>query len=221
MGQDSNLHAPKRRGFTVHCPTEWASHGWRKGRESNPLGQYPDDFRSRVPDHMASLPRCACALAEGEGVEPPEPRGAPPRSRRLGVPMPNPPAEGEGIEPPLISRPDHRFPSECLAARPTFQRSSCVVRRRERESNPRWRTRPRRSKPVPYHSAIPPRALQSGLVMPLQSTITDDALDVEGATILPTALDSALQGHDRPAHVLGRRHAATSGTHWRDRLAGR
>lgn len=141
-----------------------AAHRMAEGEGIEPPGAVPRRRSKTRAKPNGSLPVIRFSIApsarserserraEGEGFEPPCPRTGPPLSKRLGVPMPNPPAEGEGIEPPLTSRPDLRVPSEC------HYHSANLPLRRERGSNPRWSTRPRRSKPVPFHSAIPPGA---------------------------------------------------------------
>lgn len=125
--------------------------------------------------------------------------------------MPNPPAEGEGIEPPLTweTRPDLRVPSECLAARPTFHRYTKVVtqrgcKRRERESNPRWRTRPRLSGPVPYHSAIPPKERPTALCWRCVATYSTSGRN-DPPTHAATMHGGRAGGHDRTPCVRSRR----------------
>ncbi len=104
-------------------------------------------------------------LAEGGGIEPPGDRAPTAFEAAYQTKWPSfqerraCEAEGEGVEPPLASRPDRRVPSECLTARPTFLFGDPRKSGGSGNRTHAGMTRPRRSKPAPYHSAIPPIGL--------------------------------------------------------------
>lgn len=134
----------------IGCPT-----GMRKERDSNPLRhEASTDFESACQTQWPPFQ----VVVRKRRVRESNPQAVtgPPRSRRLGMPMPNPPSEGEGIEPPPV------FTRPSLSKRVPYRSANLPdVNRAEGAGFEPALTvaRPRRSRPAPFHSVTPPDCL--------------------------------------------------------------
>lgn len=200
VGQDSNLHCAEAPRFYGPVPYQLGVPRMAEGEGIEPPGAVPRRLSKPLatPHGLPSRDRCAFERERRVRESNPQAPWGPPRSRRLGMPMPNPPAEGEGIEPPLVSRPDRRVPSECLAARPTFHYGprqwlrAFHARQSSGGSGNRTHagiTRPRLSKPVPCRSAIPPNGAPHGPSFARDGTRVERRL--QGATSPPLRFEAS------------------------------